>query len=255
MSWDRETTKCFDHLYAHKKLFNKSKGLFHTLSAAGQNSDLDIWVALSFDIPLKHFQQFHLSTIMNGVGNGLMWGRSCGVNYRLWPSSDSSLLNISVLRCQTHKLFFGILDWLPTFSHLSSVSFPLSKLPLLFPPPISLLIIPSISFSTQLLFLLSCPTVHSLSVVIHLSWLRQLLPMWSCGHFQDFSKSMLLLAQNKKLKQVMPGGCWTESRMNDPLLECRASLHKAFAAPKCKGKSIPIKSINSLLSGNNKDFY
>lgn len=64
-----------------------------------------------------------------------------------------------------------------------------------------------------------------------------------------------LLAQNKKLKQVKPGGCWTESRMNESLLEGRASLHRAFAAPDCKGKSIPIKSINSLPSGNNKDFY
>lgn len=100
-----------------------------------------------------------------------------------WPSPDSSLLNISALPCQTHKLFSGILDRLPTFSHLSSVSFPVSKLPLLFPPPISLLIIPSISFSTLSPFLLSCPAVRSLSVVIHLSWLQQLLPLRSCGHF------------------------------------------------------------------------
>lgn len=29
-----------------KKLFYKSKSLFHTLSAAGQNCDPDVWVAL-----------------------------------------------------------------------------------------------------------------------------------------------------------------------------------------------------------------
>lgn len=41
--------------WPHRTFFsNKSKDLFHTLSAAGQNCDLDVWVALtvldSFDI-------------------------------------------------------------------------------------------------------------------------------------------------------------------------------------------------------------
>lgn len=43
--------------------------------------------------------------------------------------------------------------------------------------------------------------------------------------------------------------------LNEPLLEGRASAHKVSAAQDRKGKSIPIKSINFLLSGNNKDFY
>lgn len=130
---------------------------------------------------------------MNGVGNGLMWGRSCGLNYRLWPGPHQTPVCSTFLRCRARPTNFSLAFWtdLPTFSHLSSVSFPVSKLPLLFPPPISLLIIPSISFSTLSPFLLSCPAVRSLSVVIHLSWLQQLLPLRSCGHFQDFSQSRL----------------------------------------------------------------
>lgn len=79
----------------------------------------------------------------------------------------------------------------------------------------------------------------------------------SCSCCVHVATSMIFCSRECRLSWhiTKPGGCWTESRMNESLLEGRASLHQAFAAPDCKGKSIPIKSINSLLSGNNKDFY
>lgn len=150
---------------------------------------------------------------MNGVGNGLMWGRSCGLNYRLWPGPHQTPVCSTFLRCRARPTNF--LDRLPTFSHLSSVSFPVSKLPLLFPPPISLLIIPSISFSTLSPFLLSCPTVRFLSVVIHLSWLQQLLPLRSCGHFQDFSQSRLQVIGTEQKAETGEAGRLLDWEQNE----------------------------------------
>lgn len=176
---------------------------------------------------------------MHWPGNRLAWGWWCGLT-AAYDLAHTTLRLQSVPLCQTHKLFFGILDRLPTFSHLSSVSFPGSRLFLLFPPPISLIIIPSISFSISLT--LSFSHGHSSCYrCVHVATCR----VFHCCR----------LLTNKNPKQVKAGGCWTEGRMNEFLLEGRDSAHKAFAAQDRKGKSIPIKSINSLLSGNNKDFY
>lgn len=193
---------------------------------------------------------------MNGVGNGLIWGRSCGLNYRLWPGPHQTPVCSTFLRCRARPTNFSLAFW--TDCPPSAIC----RHGCLLPSQQTALIVPSSHF----------PANYSLHFFLHSISLS---PFLSCRSFSICRYPSLLaaavataavmwplpnhycrlLAQNKKLKQVKLGGCWTESRMNESLLEGRASLHKAFAAPDCKGKSIPIKSINSLPSGNNKDFY
>lgn len=154
----------------------------------------------------------------------------------LWHFGQTAHLQPSVLR---------LLPSQQTVLIVPSCHFPANYSLHLFPHSVSPPLLASYSFPM-------CRYLSLLVTVVATAGFMWPLP----GFFFCFLKrDCRFLACTNNLKEVKPGSCWNERRMNSSPLEGTASLHKAFAALDDKRKSIPIKSINSLLSGNNKDFY